>query len=614
LADKVTRTTVLAKGLRNSDCSNLPVNRVSRSLSDLRQETLVSMSGRTCHHCHAPQSDPEHVGIPTGVGHCTLEHWEHCKLQQPEGYDKHKKLWTGCPGLNDSAEESDEEVDITIDKTGVAAGKTDALVDDSDEDTEDEENRLALQELEELKKRVELNQKQIDADKALAVKMARKEKKQAARLKIEQQRADLLLAEKIMLKEKASLSRMTKAVPVNSTNGLSHSASILNSNNSGAQFQPSGVLKTGLSAANGGLSVDTGYVYVAKLGRLVPTVPSLASVAGPGILSKQQYNPEQSRSDFEVSAEDDCPASPSPGYRLAWRKDGNGIKYCEEVKLPEKSPEILTAWVKRSDGRIYKEQITRDCSERSGRTASSRGVTLTPAMTTAPKSSRTQSFVDHRVPEEQGRAVERGYPRREDRQPSFIPAEERPGKDAAVPKLVKRARLCPVAWTEKITSDQLNPIIWSWAFIADILAARTGQAPDLEAGELEARLQHFLNVLEVTLQTSGKTDYMGDSWKVARLYHTKVQAKVDQGTTSWCKMVDRWDSATLPHELMAAQQELAPRQTRNKQRDPERLKDADDRVLRCGYWNTWETEGICKWESENHGEKCNRLQVYLLPD
>ena len=162
-----------------------------------------------------------------------------------------------------------------------------------------------------------------------------------------------------------------------------------------------------------------------------------------------------------------------------------------------------------------------------------------------------------------------------------------------------------MAWTEKITSDQLNPIIWSWAFIADILAARTGQAPDLEAGELEARLQHFLNVLEVTLQTSGKTDYTGDSWKVARLYHTKVQAKVDQGTTSWCKMVDRWDSATLPHELMAAQQ--APRQTRNKQRDPERLKDADDRVLRCGYWNAWETEGICKWESENPGEKCNRL-------
>ena len=67
------------------------------------------MSGRKCHHCHAPQSDPCHVGIPTGVGHCTLEHWEQCTLEQPDGYDKHNKLWTGCPGLTDNEEDSDED-------------------------------------------------------------------------------------------------------------------------------------------------------------------------------------------------------------------------------------------------------------------------------------------------------------------------------------------------------------------------------------------------------------------------------------------------------------------------------------------------------------------------
>ena len=171
--------------------------------------------------------------------------------------------------------------------------------------------------------------------------------------------------------------------------------------------------------------------------------------------------------------------------------------------------------------------------------------------------------------------------------------------------LVKRARSCPVAWTDKMTSDQMNPIVWSWAYIAELLAARSGHAPDLETGELEARLQHFLNVMEVTLQTSTKTDYMGESWKVARLYNTKIQAKLDQGATTWCKMVERWDNATLPHELMAAQQELAPRQVRGKGRDQENRQG--DVPPRCGTWNTWETKGKCRYESENPGQKCNRL-------
>lgn len=321
-----------------------------------------------------------------------------------------------------------------------------------------------------------------------------------------------------------------------------------------------------------------GYVYITELGQLVPTVSSLNMGAG---------------TDSEVSAEDDCPVSPAPGNRLVWKRDSKGVKYCEEKKLRDRSPEIVTTWVKRADGRIYKEQ----------RHASTPAIVTTPMLAPAPV------FVDHRQPVSKSRKVQTAdrAQTRDDRQPTFISTEERTGKDTGVPTLVKRARLCPVAWTDKITSEQLNPIIWSWAFIADILAARSGQAPDLDTGELEARLQHFLNVMEVTLQTSSKTDYMGDSWKVGRLYHTKVQAKLDQGTTTWCKMVERWECSTLPHELMAAQQELAPRVTRGKPKELEKPKDGETRVPRCGSWNTWETKGTCRWESENPGEKCNRL-------
>ena len=253
--------------------------------------------------------------------------------------------------------------------------------------------------------------------------------------------------------------------------------------------------------------------------------------------------------------------------------------------------------MKRADGRIYKEEVTKE-------TALPKKVVKPSAKSTAPV------FVDHRYP-----AAPMKYPAvsgrsrtlQEDRQPTFLASDERGGKETGVPSLVKRARLCPVAWTDKITTDQMNPIIWSWAYIAELLAARSGQAPDLETGELEARLQHFLNVMEVTLQTSSKSEYMGDSWKVARLYNNKVQAKLDQGSTTWCKMVERWESSTLPHELMAAQQELAPKQTKGKTRDPDRSNDGEDRTRRCGSWNISETKGKCKYESDNPGQKCNRL-------
>ena len=43
--------------------------------------------------------------------------------------------------------------------------------------------------------------------------------------------------------------------------------------------------------------------------------------------------------------------------------------------------------------------------------------------------------------------------------------------------------------------------------MSQLLASRIGQAPAFEDGELEARLQHFLSVLEVTLQATVQSDF-----------------------------------------------------------------------------------------------------------
>jgi hypothetical protein len=192
-------------------------------------------------------------------------------------------------------------------------------------------------------------------------------------------------------------------------------------------------------------------------------------------------------------------------------------------------------------------------------------------------------------------------PRKETATSGIVTAAQKREKAASqkvtADDLIKRAKSCPVAWTANVTHEQLNPIIWSWAYIAELMASRSGQAPELPVGELEAKLQHFLNVMDITLQTSTKGDYMGDSWKVGRLYHNKVQAKIDQGKTSWCRILDRWENLTLPHELMAAQQELTA--------SAFEVSSKDGKTLRCSTWNTWETEGFCQWECENAGQECS---------
>ena len=151
--------------------------------------------------------------------------------------------------------------------------------------------------------------------------------------------------------------------------------------------------------------------------------------------------------------------------------------------------------------------------------------------------------------------------------------------------------------------------------MSSLLGARTSRSPDLEQGELEAQMQHLLHVLEVTLQTSSQTDYMGESWKVARLYHTKVQQKIDSKQATWLQLMAMHHNASLPHELMAATQELAIK-PKVRVADARVLdgkggggrvaaKEGDGRRKRtCPSWNLSEIKGKCTYETEYPGEKC----------
>ena len=100
----------------------------------------------------------------------------------------------------------------------------------------------------------------------------------------------------------------------------------VDAHSSGVHFQPSGVYSSGRSGgaqlmADSGLKVDTEFIYVPELGKVVPIVSSQGISPIRASMMNKPETMEHHVSDSDVSAEDDCPVSPAPGYRLAWKRD-----------------------------------------------------------------------------------------------------------------------------------------------------------------------------------------------------------------------------------------------------------------------------------------------------
>ena len=364
------------------------------------------------------------------------------------------------------------------------------------------------------------------------------------------------------------------------------------------------------------------YVYVASLGQTVPVVDTPADI--PSVQSKDRQLSSDSDSEMECSEDEECPISPAPGQRFSWRRNEDGSKYFVSVPFRQRpvSPGLMWSYVlDKSTGRYERCQVPVQQSP------------VQQATKCQPKHSSSPRYKDHRVQfgmtAASGRTGQRhSQLRRDERQPTYVCPDttEKQGKESRVPELVQYARECPVSWTSKVTTDKLNPILWSWAYISHLLATRTGHAPELKDGELEARLQHFLSVLEITLQTTNQSDFASDAWKVARLYHVKVQQKVDNGDYSWVQMLNQWGSATSPHELMAARAEIPVTKVAGTKVEgtvrgegsgkggtkavKKGEKDEDERRKQvCFAWNNSETRGKCKWELDHEGETCIRMHV-----
>ena len=392
---------------------------------------------------------------------------------------------------------------------------------------------------------------------------------------------------------------------------------------SATTFQPSGVFNGQVPEED---ELDPDFVFHQGRGKLVRVVHSPVrgnqQETGATSLSRPQV------SEDITSEDEECDIVPPPGFCFIWKRDCNGEKYFVKKKLENNiSPAVVTGYVcDEATGRWYKREVPR--------TQGRQPAVLQSYVGCDGKTRITPKYRDHRqattspVP-----LVLRGVRTptasaplaQGERVPGIVPIDSaKQGKSDKEPDRIQWAKNCPVNWTNKVTDANINLSLWAWSYITEILSTRTGMAPNLERGELEARLQHFCHVLEITLQTSSLADFGGDSWAVARLYDRKVQQKVDTRLFSWVQLSAMNNGGSLPHELIAATQELGRKpkggvggrggdgKTADGKSGDGRAKGKDNDKDRksgwkCPSWNYSETRGKCRFELDFPREKCNRV-------
>ena len=246
----------------------------------------------------------------------------------------------------------------------------------------------------------------------------------------------------------------------------------------------------------------------------------------------------QSRWDSHSQPEHQPHPAKEQHYRWETGVDRHGVEYRTLVEVtPVKSviPDQPRTLISMGDGWVYDEET--------GRAYRSSSLSQpTPPLARHPsRAVNTQSrYRAISTPPRQGRPALRS-PYREKRNQSDVERYsdrgnwdstpcEREGKAVSI---ADHARMMPLECARSVTSKNINFAMFMYGAIKELHSARIGQSTQLNTGVLEAKLQHLLNVIHVTLLNSTSSDFKPVAWSVGRTYNSLVQAKLDGGRESW---------------------------------------------------------------------------------
>ena len=166
-------------------------------------------------------------------------------------------------------------------------------------------------------------------------------------------------------------------------------------------------------------------------------------------------------------------------------------------------------------------------------------------------------------------------------------------------KAVDFCKLGNFSYTGQIKQANMNLALFAYGSVKHFLALKDGTLPDVEPSEFISRLQHTLNVLEITCLGSNLSEFDSHSWRIGREYDQKVIRDIEQGFKAW----NTFDRSIDPTSWAYARELVPPKSRPNnvgKSGDPKQV-GGSGKV--CTTWNTFKKDG-CHYEHNNPGEVC----------
>ena len=137
-----------------------------------------------------------------------------------------------------------------------------------------------------------------------------------------------------------------------------------------------------------------------------------------------------------------------------------------------------------------------------------------------------------------------------------------------------------------------------------LLALCDGTLPQVTHVEFIARLQHLLNVFEITCLGSNISDLDNYGFRVARDYDEKIVSDIESTNKSWESLGKNIDAMAWAYS-----KELNPRTKPNLPNPSTKSNNISGSNQKlCTTYNTFRKDG-CHYEHTNPGESCVYLHV-----
>ena len=168
------------------------------------------------------------------------------------------------------------------------------------------------------------------------------------------------------------------------------------------------------------------------------------------------------------------------------------------------------------------------------------------------------------------------------------------------------SKYCHVEYSEKVKPENANIVMFIYGYISQILASRQGLIAQMPESELVGRLQHLINLSELTAMYSTNSDFCSYAWQRARNYNSRIFSDLDLGNLTWSGIASKPDPTSMMQAIEAVPKP-AMEQPRIKKVDEKKKTTPDEAP--CPKWNNCEITGKCQLEVDNPTKKCSKPHI-----